>query len=75
MNDFFDEQAIEEWCKIIDDHNTQDCVLSDDDDFVPPLLALSVTNVKNNIVRLSPKGQVGTRRFGYKIPNLINECL
>ena len=50
-------------------------LVSDDDDFVPPLLALSVTNVKNNIVRLSPKGQVGTRRFGYKIPNLINECL
>lgn len=31
---YTDEQAIEAWCKIIDDHNTQDCVLSDEDDFV-----------------------------------------
>ena len=31
---YTDEQALEAWCKIIDDHNAQDCVLSDDDDFV-----------------------------------------
>lgn len=34
FSNYTDEQALEEWCKIIDDHNTQDCVLSDEDDFV-----------------------------------------
>ena len=31
---YTDEQAVDAWCKIIDEHNTQDCLLNDDDDFV-----------------------------------------
>ena len=31
---YTNEQAIEAWCKIIDEHNTQDCLLDDEDDFV-----------------------------------------
>lgn len=31
---YTDEEAVEAWCKIIDEHNAQDCVLSDEDDFV-----------------------------------------
>ena len=34
FTDYTDEQAVEAWCKIIDDHNTPDCLLNDDDDFV-----------------------------------------
>lgn len=34
FTDYTDEQAIEAWCKIIDEHNTQDCLLDDEDDFV-----------------------------------------
>lgn len=29
---YTNEEALEAWCKIIDDHNAQDCVLSDDED-------------------------------------------
>lgn len=31
---YSNEQAIEAWCKTIDEHNAQDCVLADDEELV-----------------------------------------
>ena len=46
-------------------------LVSDDDDFVPPLVALSVMNKK--VIRISPKVAGNTMRFDYAIPNLKYE--
>ena len=43
-------------------------LVSDDDDFVPPLIALSVMN--KQVIRVSPKGKAEEMRFDYAIPNL-----
>ena len=46
-------------------------LVSDDDDFVPPLVALSVMN--KNVIRISPKGAWNEMRFDYVIPGLKSE--